>query len=1237
LTQYKNYSKIREELTGKLEKKLLFLDGAAGTVLQSHNLQETDFRGDLFAHHSSNLKGNFDILSLTQPQIISELHRAYLTAGATIIETNTFSSNTYSQADFGTESVVYDLNKRGAELATEAIRSFEEENVHSGSHYVAGVLGPTNRSASMSPDVNKPGARSCTFDDLVTLYHVAVEGLIDGGADLILVETVFDTLNCKAALFAINMVCEEKKCGAIPIMISATIVDTSGRTLSGQTAEAFYHSIAHSNPFSVGLNCSLGAESLKPFVREMSKTAECFISVHPNAGLPNELGEYTQTPAIMAEQLEEMAREGILNIIGGCCGTTPEHISVIQNRLKEISPRKRTQRLAATFLTGLELLTIDKESLFVNIGVRTNVTGSARFKRLIKEKKYDEALTVARNQVENGAQIIDINLDEALLDSKEEMVTFLNLAASEPDISRVPFMLDSSQWDVIIAGLKCLQGKGIVNSISLKDGEDTFLQRAREIKRYGAAAIIMAFDEQGQAETYERRIEICNRSFSLLTEKVNFNPHDIIIDPNIFAIGTGIEEHRRYAIDFFESITYIKKHFPGVLISGGVSNVSFSFRGNNTVREAMHSVFLYHAIERGMDMGIVNPGMLSIYDEIEEGLRTAIEDLLFDRKENATEVLLDIAEQVKGDGSQKETQLAAWREGPLESRLTHALVKGIDQYIENDTRELVNQADSALGIIEGPLMDGMGEVGRLFGDGKMFLPQVVKSARVMKKAVGVLLPFIEEELKSASSEIKNHRRPRIILATVKGDVHDIGKNIVGIVFQCNNFEIIDLGVMVPQEEIIAAAIEHDADIVGLSGLITPSLHEMVSVAKAMQEKLGHIPLLIGGAATSKAHTALKIDPQCRGPVVYVPDASQAVTVCSNLLSKQQQYHYVKNIKEEYDHVRNTYEQGPSALYSLSESRARAPHIDWSSYDPPVPAKPGITTFEEYSLETIRKNIDWRFFFKAWGFPAQFKSLLEDSEKGDEAKKLFDEANELLDRIIQEKTLTAKGVISLLPAQSENDSIIVYAPDNHDEVIATLPLLRQQMQRSQNQTCWSLADLIAPKETGKMDYVGFFAVSAGFGLDSITAEFEKESDDYSNLMAKILADRLAEAFAEELHTRVRKEIWGYAAEENLSIEDLLKIKYRGIRPAPGYPACPVHSDKKLIFEKFLNIPQTIPISLTESFMMVPTASVSGLYFAHPQSKYFAVGKIGKDQLTDYCQRRNIDNQTGSSWLETNLQA
>ncbi len=1213
-------------LKEQLSNKILFLDGAMGTMIQAYKLEEDDYRGERFADWPSDLKGNNDLLSLTQPAIIKAIHSAYLDAGADIIETNTFNATTIAMADYSMESLSFEMNVESARLAREAADEAEAKTPEK-PRFVAGVIGPTNRTASISPDVNDPGFRNVSFDELVDAYMESTRGLVEGGADILLIETIFDTLNAKAAIFAVERFFEETG-NHLPVMISGTITDASGRTLSGQTTEAFWNSLNHAKPISIGLNCALGAQELRQYVAELSRVASCYVSAHPNAGLPNEFGEYDETAEEMAAEIKEWAESGFINIIGGCCGTSPDHICELVKALSTINPRAIPSLPVECRLSGLEPMNISKDSLFVNVGERTNVTGSARFKRLIKEGDFETALDVARQQVENGAQIIDINMDEGMLESEAAMVRFLSLIASEPDISRVPIMIDSSKWSILEAGLKCIQGKGVVNSISLKEGEENFIQQAKLVRRYGAAAIVMAFDEEGQADTAERKIEICTRAYRVLVDKVDFPPEDIIFDPNIFAVATGIDEHNNYGLDFIDATAEIKKTLPHAMISGGVSNVSFSFRGNNPVREAIHAVFLYHAIKAGMDMGIVNAGQLAIYEDIPEELRERVEDVVLNRRKDGTERLLDIADKYRGDGStgEKKEDLE-WRSWTVEKRLEHALVKGITDFIDEDTEEARQQAEKSLHVIEGPLMDGMNVVGDLFGAGKMFLPQVVKSARVMKKSVAWLMPFMEAEKEEGGSS-----NGKILMATVKGDVHDIGKNIVGVVLQCNNYEVIDLGVMVSADTILKVAREEQVDIIGLSGLITPSLDEMVNVAKEM-ERLGfEIPLMIGGATTSRAHTAVKIEPAYSGVSIYVADASRGVGVASNLLSKELSGDFSAKLKREYEAVRERHKgrQSRAKQLSLEAARQNKVAIDWEEYVPPTPAMLGIKQFDDYPLEEIVEQIDWSPFFQSWELAGGYPKILKDEVVGEQARLLFADAQQMLKQIVDEKWLQARAVIGLFSAVSRDDDIIIKQEDEE----SVLHHLRQQNEKPPGQPNYCLADFIAPEGGSTEDYLGAFAVTAGIGIEAHLERFEADHDDYKAIMLKALADRLAEALAETMHRWIRKEFWGYAVDEQLDNEALIKEKYKGIRPAPGYPACPDHTEKQALFE-LLDVQNRIGIELTESFAMTPTAAVSGWYFSHPESRYFNVGKIKKDQVESLAQRRGENVESVEKWLAPNL--
>ena len=1166
------------------KEQILLIDGAMGTMLQAYQLEEADFRGDRFKDHPSDLKGNNDLLSLSRPDVVKAIHTAYLEAGADLIETNTFNANAISQSDYGTEDLVYEINLKSAKIARKSADKFSHDP-----RFVCGALGPTNRTASLSPDVNDPGFRNVSFDELAVAYGEQVRGLLDGGVDVLLVETVFDTLNCKAALFAIQSLLEERG-EEVPIIVSGTITDASGRTLSGQTVEAFWHSIRHVDLFCVGLNCALGAEQIRPFLDALSTVADTLVSVYPNAGLPNEFGEYDQSPEAMAKIIKEFSDSGLVNLVGGCCGTTPDHIKAIANAVEDIQPRIIPDIAPLTKLSGLEPVTIRPESNFINVGERTNVTGSARFRRLIEEDNYEEALSVARQQIENGAQVIDVNMDEGLLDSEAAMGTFLRLIAAEPDIAKVPVMVDSSKWSVLETGLKNLQGKGIVNSISMKEGEDEFKRQAGVIKKYGAAVIVMAFDESGQADSYERKIEICSRAYDILTEEVGFPPEDIIFDPNIFAVATGIEEHNEYANAYIEAAKTLKEALPGIHISGGVSNISFSFRGNNGVREAMHSAFLYHAIQAGMDMGIVNAGQLTVYDDIDPELKTRVEDVLFNRREDATERLVEIAEEYRGVKRSEEKDLS-WRDQTVEQRICHALVEGIMDFVVEDTEEARKKYDRAIEVIEGPLMDGMNVVGDLFGAGKMFLPQVVKSARVMKKAVAHLVPFIEKEKDELGLTKKSNGK--IIMATVKGDVHDIGKNIVGVVLGCNGYDVIDLGVMVPSDKILSSARDEGADIIGLSGLITPSLDEMVHVAKEMERLEFDVPVLIGGATTSKTHTAVKIEENYSGPTVHVIDASRAVGVVSKLMNDNERDAFVSERRQEYDGIR--VQRGDSKRVrklSIEEARKRKFSTDWEGYQVPSPKLQGMKLFEDYPLDELVDYIDWSPFFHAWEMKGKYPAILKNSKYGKEARKLFQDGQNMLDRIVSQKLIGAKAVIGFFPATAEDETITVDDTEFH--------FPRQRVDKGSNETNYSLADFISPNG----DWLGLFALTTGHGVEESARKFESENDDYSAIMIKVLADRLVEALAERMHERVRKEFWGYDENEKLANEELIKEEYRGIRPAPGYSACPDHTEKDKIW-KLLDVEANAGISLTETRAMYPAASVCGWYFSHPESRYFSV--------------------------------
>jgi len=1217
-------------LTKILTNRILVMDGAMGTMIQRHNLSEEDFRGKRFKEHRHDLKGNNDLLSLTQPEIIKEIHRAYFNAGADIVETNTFSATAISQADYQTEKFAYEINKASAEIAKEVALDFTKKEPEK-PRFVAGALGPTNKTLTLSPNVNDPGFRSVYFDEMMEAYYTQAKGLVDGGADILLIETIFDTLNGKAAIYAVDKVCSEKKI-ILPVMISGTIVDQSGRTLSGQTTEAFWISVSHTkNLLSVGLNCSLGAKQMRPFVEELSSLTDKFFSVYPNAGLPNEMGEYDESPEIMASTLDEFLSSGFVNLIGGCCGTNPEHIKAIVEKVKNYKPRVPSAKKPYLRLSGLEPLVIHPEINFVNVGERTNVAGSKKFARLIKEENYEEALSVARQQVENGAQIIDVNMDEGMIESEDAMTKFLNLLAAEPDIAKVPVMIDSSKWSVIKAGLKCLQGKGVVNSISLKEGEVAFREQAKEILLFGAAVIVMAFDEKGQADTFERKTKICERAYKILVDEIGFTPQDIIFDPNILTIATGIEEHNNYAVNYIEATRWIKQNLPFAKVSGGVSNLSFSFRGNNVIREAMHSAFLFHAIKAGMDMGIVNAGQLEVYEEIPEDLLELVEDAILNRKPDATERLLSFSETVKETKDEKE-KIDIWRTAPLEERLRHSLVKGITDYIVQDTEEARQKLPEPINVIEGPLMDGMNTVGELFGSGKMFLPQVVKSARVMKKAVAYLTPFIEQQKKQS---VEAKAQGKILLATVKGDVHDIGKNIVGVVLGCNNYNVIDLGVMVSAEKILQTAIDEDVDIIGLSGLITPSLDEMVHVAKEMERKGIYKPLLIGGATTSRVHTAVKIAPNYSGDTIHVLDASRSVPVVSRLLTddSDEKQKYVAEVKEEYENLRENYLKKRSAkkYIGIDEARKNRLIINWTDNNITKPKKLGITTINNFPIEKLKNYIDWTPFFLTWEIKGKYPAILQSEKYGKEAKKLFADANDMIETIIKNNSLTANAVFGLFPANSDGDDIKVFKDESRKSTLTTLHMLRQQIKKADGQPNLSLADFIAPEDTDINDFIGMFAVTAGIGIEDLIARFKKEHDDYNIILVKAIADRLAEAFAEYLHEMIRKDYWGYCKDENLTNLELINEKYKGIRPAPGYPAQPDHTEKLLIFD-CLNVETNTGIKLTESLAMHPAASVCGLYFSHPEAKYLNVGKIGKDQVTDYHHRKAMSFNEVEKWLQ-----
>ncbi|MEZ4921079.1 MAG: methionine synthase [Saprospiraceae bacterium] len=1218
------YNTIRTRLHEALSQRILIIDGAMGTMIQRHRLTEADFRGERFKDFPRDLMGNNDLLSITQPEIIEGIHRQYLDAGADIIETNTFNATSISQADYDTSEFAYEINLKAAQIARKAADEATEKTPNQ-PRFVAGAMGPLNKTLSLSPDVNNPGFRAMHFDEARDAYKEQARGLLDGGVHTLLIETIFDTLNCKAAIYAIDELFEERGY-SVPIMISGTITDASGRTLSGQTVEAFYISVKHARPFSIGLNCALGAAEMRPHLEALSKLADCYISAYPNAGLPNEFGEYDQTPHEMCDLVGEFAQSGFVNIVGGCCGTTPDHIRHMASHLKNVPIRMPQAKTKRTMFSGMEAQVVREDSNFINIGERTNVTGSKKFARLILEGNFNEALSVARQQVEGGAQVIDVNMDEGLLDSQKAMVDFLYLLASEPDIARLPIMVDSSKFSVIEAGLRCLQGKSIVNSISLKEGEEAFIHQAKICRRFGAAVVVMAFDEEGQADTIERKVSICQRAYRLLVDQLDFDPYDIIFDPNIFAVATGIEEHNEYAINFIEATRQIKASCPGAKVSGGVSNLSFSFRGNNRVREAMHAAFLYHAIQAGMDMGIVNAGMMEVYEEIPKDLLSRIEDVLFNRTPNATEALVEMAEGLKGSGGKAVTRDLAWRESSVEERLRYALVKGITEFIDEDTEEARQKYPAPIRVIEGPLMDGMNYVGDLFGSGKMFLPQVVKSARVMKKAVAYLTPYIEAE------KGDNQAKGKILMATVKGDVHDIGKNIVGVVLGCNNYEIIDMGVMVPADKIIQRALEEQVDVIGLSGLITPSLDEMVYVAKEMQRQNLSIPLLIGGATTSRTHTAVKIEPQYdKAPVIHVLDASRSVAVVSNLLSENESERnaLIDKTKSEYNQIREARagRQSAKTYLSIEEARANKPALDWDTYTPTQPQFLGSRQFTDYPLDELRAYIDWTPFFQSWELAGKYPDILQDEVVGKEASRLFHDAQLMLDQLIEEKWITAQAVIGFYPAASEEDDIILYNPDR-TEASHRLHHLRQQLKKAPGRPNYCLSDFVPPKQfnTG---YVGAFAVTAGLGIEHKLAEFEAEHDDFKAILLKALADRLAEALAERMHERVRTEFWGYAPQESLTNDELIEEAYAGIRPAPGYPACPDHTEKATLWN--LLSPDDIGIKLTENFAMHPAASVSGWYLAHPQSKYFGLGTIAKDQVENYARRKGLSVEKTERWL------
>ncbi len=1203
---------IKEEL----KKRILVLDGAMGTMIQKHKFSEEDYRGTRFANWHSNLKGNNDLLCLTQSAVIESIHKEYLEAGADILETNTFNATSISMADYDMEKYVKEINIAAAQLARSAADEYTQQNPLK-PRFVAGAVGPTNKTTSLSPDVNNPAFRVVGFDEMKASYYEQCKALMDGGVDVFLLETIFDTLNAKAALMAMEELFDNKN-KRIPVMISGTITDNSGRTLSGQTVEAFFDSVTHIDILSIGFNCAFGAEQMRPYLAELSNNSHIPVSVYPNAGLPNQFGEYDQSPEKMGVHMKDFLDNGFANIIGGCCGTTPAHIAEMARYAQETQIRKSAKKDQFTHLSGLDALKITPEINFVNIGERTNVAGSLKFARLIREKKYEEALSVAIDQVEGGAQVLDVCMDDAMLDAEQEMTTFLNLMASEPEIARLPFMIDSSKWSVIEAGLKCVQGKAIVNSISLKEGEDVFLEHAAKIRKYGAAVVVMAFDEEGQADSLKKRKRVCKRAYDLLTEKVKFPPQDIIFDPNILTIGTGLEEHANYAIDFIETIKFIKKELPLAKVSGGISNLSFSFRGHNEVREAMHAAFLYHAIQAGLDMGIVNPSMLQVYDEVETELLKKVEDVIFNRSVDATDELVTYAEKIKDrGGEQKEKKQKEWRSLSVNERLSHSLVKGITEFLIEDVEESRQQFDFALNLIEGPLMDGMNQVGELFGSGKMFLPQVIKSARVMKKAVAHLLPYIEAESTGLTTSAG-----KVLMATVKGDVHDIGKNIVGVILSCNNYEVIDLGVMVPMDKILQTAKEENVDVIGLSGLITPSLEEMVSIAEEMQRLDLNIPLLIGGATTSEIHTAVKISPAYKQPVIHVKDASLSVGVLSNLLSNSRKKHWLKEVDDKYDSIRERYHKRhqEKKYISLEKARTLKPKVEFSAENMVKPNKLGSFHLSDFPLQEVVKYIDWTFFFHAWRITGKYPAIFEHPEKGEEAKKLFADGQKMLQHIIDEKWLSAEAVYGLYAANSHNEQVEIYHNDSKGEVLERFEFLRNQEERDEPN--YSLADYIAPKETGLTDYLGLFAVTAGIGIEKKLEEFEKDHDDYSQIMLKVLADRLAEALAELLHHKVRTEDWAYAPDEEFNIETILKETYQGIRPAPGYPACPDHSEKEKIF-RLLQAREKAQMKLTESYAMYPAASVSGYYFAHPDSRYFMVNKIQDDQITEYAKRKGLE--------------
>jgi 5-methyltetrahydrofolate--homocysteine methyltransferase len=1237
---------IKSRIEQELEKRILILDGAMGTMIQRYKLEEKDYRGERYKDWHIPLKGNNDLLGITRPDILEEIHKLYLEAGADIIETNTFSGTWVAMADYEMEKEVYDINYYNAKVARKAADDYTKLNPNK-PRFVAGAMGPTTKLASMSPDVNDPGYRAITFDQLVDAYTTQITALVDAGVDMLLFETITDTLNSKAGLFAALMLKQKDARFNIPIMISGTITDASGRTLTGQTTEAFYNSVSHANLLSVGLNCALGAADMRPYLEELSNKASCFVSIYPNAGLPNQFGQYDETPELMVEKgvHQEFIDAGFVNIIGGCCGTTPDHIREMAKMAEGKKPRQRPTIEPSMRLSGLEPATFNEKSMFINVGERTNITGSAKFAKLIREEKLEEALAVAREQVENGAQVIDINMDEGMIDSEAMMTRFLNLIAAEPDIAKVPVMIDSSKWSVIEAGLKCSQGKAIVNSISLKEGEEKFKEHARKIRMYGAASVVMAFDEKGQADSYERRIEICKRSYDILVNEVGFPPQDIIFDPNILTVATGMEEHNNYAVDFFKATKWIRENLPLAKVSGGVSNISFSFRGNNVVREAIHSAFLYHGIKHGLSMGIVNAGIIPVYDDIPKDMLEHIEDVLLNRRPDATERMVEFAEKVKAQasGQKAEKQDEEWRKLPVKERLTHSLVKGLDQYIDQDVEECRLAFEKPIEVIEGPLMDGMNVVGDLFGAGKMFLPQVVKSARVMKKAVAYLLPFIEEEKKRNPQILEGGSgQGKILMATVKGDVHDIGKNIVGVVLQCNNYEVIDMGVMVPPEKIIKTAIDEKVDAVGLSGLITPSLDEMVHMAKEMQRNGLKIPLLIGGATTSRIHTAVKIDPSYEGPVVHVLDASRSVPVVSSLLGKETKEDFFLKTKAEYTKMREDHagKQKDKNFVKLEEARAKKFKTDWNQVKPVKPSFLGNKTFKNYPLEEIAKYIDWTPFFQTWELAGKFPKILSDEVVGKEATKLYEDAQKMLRQMIDRKMIQANAVIGFYPANTVNDDDIeldlsvLQGGNSNSKSKGLLHHLRQQTKRAENVPYLCLSDFVAPKETGVQDYIGGFAVCAGIGMEKWVKQYEDAHDDYNAIMLKAMADRFAEAFAELMHEKVRKELWGYAKDENLPNDQLIEEEYQGIRPAPGYPACPDHTEKATLFQ-LLEVEKNTGMQLTDSFAMYPAAAVSGWYFSHPQSKYFGLGKIDKDQVIEYALRKEMDIETCERWLSPAL--